>query len=380
MTLKKQQQEMEKTLALLSKATDKLLDIKDKKGNVQEDKDLGRFKQVELLSHVVAYIRYLDDASMTKKISIKDEDGVKRFYNVRKIATNNDGLVPYVLYADEPDNPRVHVLFRGTDNKASMRRDLETMGAGPGSISFEKNKSEILRTIKDVVKHKQQTGTKNVELNLAGHSLGGADVQMCATAIMEDVANNPKDDPLAKIKCLNIMHANSAGVTYATAKKAASSLEAIKKQNSHFKVNQYIIHVGGDLVQQGGQTTILAKAANKNVETHLLKAELEHKHIGMANKIRIFAGKVTRAVSGKNAYVAHTHILFHGKVQHIDVKFNIYNNKIPGEDLIIEKNLKHKILSRLYSTFSPKKLINRLGKLASRIYRPHHHHKKNKHQ
>jgi hypothetical protein len=344
-----------------------------------QTKRIRHFKQAELLSHILPYETHLDTAPKKQvmlngvatninapHINLIDEDNVRRAYHVKKVKTNNDGLVCFVLYSNNPANNRVHVVFRGTHNKASALRDLETMGSGPGSVTFEQNKAEILRTIKQVVSHKQQK-SQPVALSVAGHSLGGADAQMCATAILADIAENDKNTPLAKIASLNIMHANSAGVSHATAKTAKQSLKTIRERKSHLKISQHIIHVGMDGVQQSGYTNILARASSEDVETHLLRADMEPKYYKLANKILLFVGNIIPVVGLRNTYIAHTTMLLHGKQEKLDIKFKLHSNKHPHDAKLIRKHMEHKVLRRIYKTIAPKRIYKNLKRAISYI-------------
>ncbi len=378
MNIKQTQEELKKTLDALNKAHAILSKVRGEVPAQEKtipDPRLDRFKQAEYLAHILPYEIQLDSAPKkvviiagdkteinTDKTPVIDEDGIERFYNIKKVQTNNEGLVCFILYADEADNPRVQVIFRGTHNKASIRRDLETFGSGPGSISFKKNKHTIMQDIKQIVQHKQNTGTANVELGIAGHSLGGADAQMCATEVLKDIADNPSVNPLAQVAQLNIMHANSAGVSYTTGKTAQRSLEKIKESNHRLHVKQHIIHVGGDAVQQSGYTTILSKSSCVDVETNLLRADLDPKFNKMADLILIFKGKIKKLL-GLNTYEAHIVIFFHGKKYDLDIKFRVYSNQTPGENLEISKQLKHKVLARFYKAISPSKNLKRIKHL-----------------
>ena len=331
-----------------------------------EDKLMSRFMQTELLAHDLAYTLELG----TTKADVKDEDGVVRQYEIirpdpKKV--KNKGLVAFVLYSMDDSNPRVHVLFRGTHNTESIMRDHENiLRGGPGAHSFNQYKDDVLDAIVAALKFKQPP----VELNVAGHSLGGADAQNCVSAIFDKLTHKQPDKRFAtlkKIGTLNIMHANSAGVTYAIGKKCKKDFRALKAIRPDFNVNQYVIHVHGDAVQQGGYTTIFAGATNKQVNTNLLEADSGQK--GNFTNNLLFSSRTAVIKGVKGTYIAHTTKVFGDKEEKKqDISFKIYNNQIPGHDIIIENHLKNKVLRNLYKVMiSPYKMLMGMKSAASSV-------------
>jgi hypothetical protein len=325
---------------------------------------LKRFRQTERFAHKLAYDTTLetkDKKSMSingKKVSVninpilvKDDDGVKREYIVRQIKANHSGLVSFVLFSKDTANPRVHVLFRGTHNTGSAKRDLETLGFGPGSTSFYANKQEIIKSVRQVVAYKQSHSDIPVDLTVAGHSLGGADVKNFTASFLEDIVKAPHahPSPFAKVKTLNIMHVNAAGVTDKTAKNCDRYLHSIRERKIPLQINQYIIHAGGDAVQQTGYTSIFADATKKQTDTYLLYADIGN-NSKLMDAALFLTGRITPLKIVGRSYAAHTAFVF-GKNKHVDTQFRIYSNKTPGEDVFIERHLKNKFHAKMQEKY-----------------------------
>jgi hypothetical protein len=332
-----------------------------------EEALMNRFRQTEFLAHELPYIL---EANATKT-KIKDEDGIEREYEIIKPdpkLMTNAGLVPFVLYSKDEANPRVHVLFRGTYDKASARRDVENpILGGPGSHSFEAHKDVVLDAITTAVKAKPGP----VELNIAGHSLGGADAQNCTTAVFEKLTEDPVNtrfQALQKISAVNIMHANSAGVTDTTGKKCTRLVEELKAKRPDFKINQYVIHVHGDAVQQGGYTTILAASGKKLHTNYMLEADAGKGSVFKENLL--FSGRGAFVKGAKGTYTAHTTMVFGSKVENKqDIKFKVFDSNVAGHDIKIENHLKNKVLRNLYKVIiSPYKMLKSMTKAAGDAY------------
>lgn len=280
---------------------------------LEEDKpSLDNFARGEVLSHELPYKLAKDlKQGESKVVSVIDEDGVKREYNAQSLYTTHEGLKAFVLSGTDAENPRVKVLFRGTKCKASVIRDLESYGAG--QQSFNKNEKLLLAQVFDVINERAEATGKKVKLDVAGHSLGGADAQNFTAAIAESCAKRAEDKRLAerktfgsKIKsaarklfgsCLKRinkapldnadaldhlesveMHtANSAGVGKKTAKKFKKAVEVIndplhsREEKPSFSLN--CLMVAGDGVQQTGQTSIGAEVDPKHANVKVLKVD-----------------------------------------------------------------------------------------------------------
>ncbi len=272
----------------------------DISGNTSTNPDLetyldweDEFSLTESLTHVLPYeltykgltpvnVRRLTTEGLDGIVGdkeIKDEDGVTRRYYIKKVKTDA-GLNCFILFSSHADNPRVRVLFRGTGDIESAVRDFEELGSDPGGLSFKRHEKEVMKAVKQVVKYKVKHKCKKVEMTTAGHSLGGADSQRFASMVLKHMAENPTDKEMAKIGKLNVMHANSAGISQATHDQAEKSLQALidlskKSGKTPIEVTQSIIHVGGDGVQTTGDKTLFAEANSEHVHTLVFRCDLK---------------------------------------------------------------------------------------------------------
>lgn len=232
---------------------------------------------VESLAHILPYelvYRRLETQDFTPLDSMKidgvvgvqaviDDDGIERMYYVKRVPTT-PGMSCFVLFSPEADNSSVKILFRGTADIEGGIRDLETLGTCPGGDSFKLNEDAIMDALNHVIGYKVQQGCHSVCLDDAGHSLGGADAQLCAELILRKIAADPDDPILSAIKELRIMHANAAGTSDNINRSAEESLEKIlancdKKGTPTIKVKNLLLQVGGDMVQQSGECYLLWK-------------------------------------------------------------------------------------------------------------------------
>lgn len=362
--------QLQKELEEITKLSDKLLSAADKltsdkyrnpqsQSKHHDQKLVKRFKQVEELAHIVPYCLKKD----SQNYKVTDEDGIVREYRVKHIPSKHRGLVSFVLYSEDTENPRVHLVFRGTHSLASASRNLDTFGIKPGGKSFDNERERILKHTKEIIAFKQSTCKHPIELSVAGHSLGGADAQNCATAILSDIAKSKEssDNPLNKLGALNIMLANAAGVSSVAANKCKNSLETIHNRNTKLKVNMFACMVDGDPIQQGGYTNILADSPNEQHNTYLLKADIGE-YRKFARLALILRGKISIIEGMRGGYRAHTVILFDEekntmKRKKANVTMRIYHNQTPGEDLIINQQLKNKLYSKIGKIFNPVRFI-----------------------
>ena len=146
---------------------------------------IAGFASAEHLAHTIPYdLNANFDPAVP--LVVVDEDGALREYTVTHIETKNPAIVGYIL-AGKDNNPRVHTVFRGTADKASMIRDLEHGGAGQKSFYAEKDL--ILSQIDAVIRQRANEWTHQeelkIKLSISGHSLGGGDAQNCFAAITD---------------------------------------------------------------------------------------------------------------------------------------------------------------------------------------------------
>lgn len=337
---------------------------------------LAGFARSEYLAHVLAYELSANTDTNTPgkvKVQVTDEDGIARTYQVTKVLTENPGIVSFILTGTDPENPRVQVLFRGTECGASIHRDLESYGAG--SESFQKEKNHILLQINEKIKEVARCSGRNVKMTIAGHSLGGADTQNCAAAILQAQALNLKEkreeskkpsfakrlgrklgkllssckrksskdtpyqcrDGFNLIESMDICTANSAGVSKDTAKKCKAAVAAINDpayRDDRIDIHARFLHVAGDGVQQTGQTTILSDINPSQAKVELIK--LDNGYEGMWK----YSWNLVHALIGVfGTAKAHTSFHFRDTARMPeDISYELLSNETPeGRDRIKSK-------------------------------------------
>lgn len=238
-----------------------------KRSPISKDKSLMSFRTTECLAHIIPYMK-LDNSS---SIAMYDEDGEKREYTIKKIMGTHPGLVCYILYSEDPNNSRIHVTFKGTHNLSSAMRNLENP-TKPGKYSYFNDEELIVGEIEEIVATQQKKCIEKVKLTLAGHSLGGADCQNCASSLLKRIAK--KKPPLSDVASLTVMHCNAVGVGESVASEANQNAIQIKKQNPKFEIRLRCIAVEGDPIQQAGHRSIFSGEATKVVDAELLKARI----------------------------------------------------------------------------------------------------------
>lgn len=230
---------------------------------------------------------------------ITDEDGIPRKYYIKKVKTAA-GLNCFILFSSHADNPRIRVLFRGTKDIEAWARNVENLGSDPGGDSFKLYEQEIIKSVRQVVTYKAKQGCRQIQMEAAGHSLGGADTQRFSASLLKYMAENPADKAMGKVSALTIRHANSAGISKNTQEAAEQSIDTLYSQrvvtgSTPLKVKQYIIHVGGDPVQTSGEAALFANAAPDKVHTVLFRCDLKDNRINTINPhSAYFAGKADK--------------------------------------------------------------------------------------
>lgn len=359
----------------------KLIDAADKlTGSLQQDPSekendaivLNKFRQAEFLAHNLAYT--LNFA--LKTTNVLDEDGKSREYLVKKIETDNAGLVSFICYSNKTNNLRVHLTFRGTHNASSAVRDLEfAREGGPGFPTLKRNIDTILQSLANVIKIKQPAKDEKLILNIAGHSLGGADVQNFTYFFLTAISDTGSKfhEIFKKIGTINIMHANSAGVTSEVAISCEALLQKIKNIRPDFNINQYIIHFGGDLVQQLGHSTIFSTAEYPLVNTYMLKGDTGQEGLFAEAITTEGIGSIKKGFLG--TYTAHTNLALATTIPDAnakDVKFKIFHNADPKEALAIARDLNYKIMQKAQILFGTVETLGELSgtvkDIGSRVY------------
>lgn len=289
------------------------------------------------LSRRVAY--ELDEIYMPDEqssIHVFDEDGEIRVYNIQFIYTMHLGIVSYILSSDSADNSRVHLIFRGTKDAPAWCRNTEH--GGPGHMSFHLDKDLILETVCSTLQNHPTLG--KIQLFISGHSLGGADAQNSAVAIITSMAHNSLKNPeysdfsaLQRINIISINHANSAGITKIRATECKLHAKYLSKELG-VRINVMCILTAGDGVQQSGQGHILDNIEPEIARVDLVK--LSSDYAGWINirnvSIAIASLNFTyimaigfAAAALRSAYKAHK-MRFFDHAEFKNQSYKIYNN------------------------------------------------------
>ena len=250
---------------------------------------LKKYAYGEFLGHHLAY-QNLSTAPLQR---VLEEDGSYKEYHCKRLVTDNEGLIGYVLVptsVNEGETPDIKVIFKGTDPKsyASLARDKELCGAG--SISFARNRYAIIEQINGILKEFNASYNAPIKLSLAGHSLGGADAQNCLNAVMEAMAQNiglsdvdvnmpaQKRQYLQNIQELRLFTCNAAGIPQATEERMADLAAFIAEKRvagqTSTQIKEFTLRVAGDGVQQTGQGHAFSNVPRAHAEVDVLKADL----------------------------------------------------------------------------------------------------------
>jgi len=263
---------------------------------------LTNYATGEYLAHHLAYQDYhkklVDEKWVNDRLikngdtlSVLEPNGNYADYTVYKIRTNTDGLTAQVLVPANIPHAKacdIKITFRGTSNKSGLIRDLEY--SGPGADSYSIEKENILSQINLIVgrtANQLPAGTP-ITLTAAGHSLGAADSQHCLASLLEGIAQKTNLEPnrpevyqmhnvnhLNKITGLNLYTCNAPGIPQAVSKRSKELAQAFAARPAAQKltINSYNLKVGGDVVQQTGQSHFLSDVPADIAHVDVLKVQ-----------------------------------------------------------------------------------------------------------
>lgn len=352
------------------------IDVDEIVAVTQEHDYLKKYAYGEFLAHNFAYT-----SPANGKHKILQEDGTYQEYECTQLLSDNAGLVGYILtpmQVSADKIPDIKVVFRGTACFSSILRDLEVGGAG--SASFVSNKHSILEQINLAIKNfnaRHLRTQQDVNITLAGHSLGGADAQNCLIAIMDSISqkyglNRTRDkripskcmDNMDTIRDLRLFNYNSAGITKqaATQSRVLAEFLAEKRQAGETKLNieTYNLLVVGDGVQQTGEAHVLSDVAADVAKVDVLKANIGYGHrnkldvkkslatvgLKLATGSTMAATMATTGLVGSvvlgawDTMKAHTACLF--QEQGTKINYERFNNQDPVNQEVVAKVLNKK--------------------------------------
>lgn len=220
---------------------------------------------------------YFEPSEQLQQIFVFDEDATIRPYNIIPIDTKHLGIVPYILTSMEPDNARVHLVFRGSKSLPAWCRSTES--PAPGCQSFHEERYTIIRRLHTII---SELWHGEIHLIISGHSLGGSDAQACATEVMRVLYEKHKDNArlakftaLDKIKKITVNHVNSAGVQHVTTRDCKKYIKYLT-EHKIIDMNVMCVLTAGDAVQQTGQSHILLDVDDSIARVELVKLKSEY--------------------------------------------------------------------------------------------------------
>ena len=289
----------------------------------------------EYLAHELAYKEWLVDG-----LELNLHDDIKQPYRVKAVKVPHQGLNCFILQPKlECKNKEIFILFRGTKCIYSLFRDLEPAAAGASSIALAM--PHILQEVNNTI---EEIYSREVYITVAGHSLGGADAQNCFLELMKEADANPVN--FHKVRRIHLTAFSSAGITQQAALEAEQVAIQLKNTNKTLHLACYWLHAAGDLVQQTGQTSLLANVSSRIAEVHLLKASTQNAEFKSLYELLWLTDRISRTVQ------AHRRHYFKNNGQQEPVTFEYYNNFSPEGQKIIHEKLTKKMNFPQYFNFT----------------------------
>lgn len=364
----------------------------------QEHSILAPFASAEHLAHTVAY-DLAANYDPALPLVVIDEDGKSREYKATPIETANPAILGYILTGTDNTNNRIHVVFRGTADKASIVRDTEYGGAGHESFNAEKDL--IISQITRVIGQRANETDNKVQVSISGHSLGGGDAQNCSAALLEAMTQiqmhkryqeknqvgkitdqiksaltmrpsgaltKSAHAPLTQVASVTLNHCNSAGVTHTTANKSRKNAKYLSKLGVAIKVRA--LKVAGDGIQMSGQTNILNDVEPETADVAVLKINSSHEGwisaktmtaatgLAYVTSPAIAAGTIT-SLKAIGTFKAHTTHNFDRFLTNNDYEY--FDNSNSAGALAVKKALSHKsLIDNNIVSHSLKKIVHTL--------------------
>jgi len=243
----------------------------------------------EFLAHEAAYLN-LEAGQIIPIYEAKQVIHAQVSYIV-----NKEGFVCFLLTPVQEKRHKKHFtlweVFRGTHDKKSLKRLGEPHSAGHSS--FKLYSKELMEAKAELTKN-----ALSVREIKCGHSLGGADAQRALALIVSLIAmmilaklqsvNSQKATTIAsidiakitpyleKIRSASARVWNSAGIAHSTNDQFKKNVQIIRshtKASGHNpKLSISVCKVGGDAIQQTGETTLGHKMGqDPNVEREMYK-------------------------------------------------------------------------------------------------------------
>jgi len=313
------------------------------------------FAHLETIGHLIPYYGHLISPEKRKFdhgeiIEVKEPSGIFRKYRYFHIKTaHSTGVVPTLLIPmdTQPGEPsEIKLLFRGTDPLSPISVVMDLQGHGPGSRALDTDSEAISEQLLWTIN--KYCGGKDINLTVAGHSLGGSLAQKYTIKILEKLESKSavkkgtkslEDKILPKIKKVTLAILNSPGIPKEDAISGKKALNALKGK---VDFEEYILHADGDIVQQSGDTTFGADLGDTHAKIHLAKIdtpEITKKDIsqysGILGKLTYIGRKIDR-IGIERGIRAHLAEIFSGKK--VDVNYQIFSQNFEPSSLTTEES------------------------------------------
>ena len=187
---------------------------------------------------------------------------------VEKVPGVPAGLNAYILLPETIPAEgviEVRLIFRGTKDRASVIRDLESSGAG--FETMESAADAIMRYLEISLNSLNIQGQK-INFTLGGHSLGGADAQNFLGYLLGAMAAGSASC-LSAIGNITLFTKCSAGVPKLAHERVCSALEHLKGKDVRLKI--FHLKVERDVVQSTGDCHIGAGLPHEAADVSILK-------------------------------------------------------------------------------------------------------------
>lgn len=242
------------------KVLDTLNDYVDFDPNKKLDKtetgSLRKYSYTEFLTRHLSYALY--DHSDVKfpdgiLFSMFDEEGKLCLKEAGKIV-GEDGLYaswvrPGFIDSKDKDIP-LQVIYRGTNCKDSVLRDISPFETalhpffdGPGRVSFEKKRDEILAKMQEQAEFLTSQTSAKVTLEVMGHSLGASDAERTVEYLAYKLRKE-KNHPFEEVRMFAF---NAPSIESDVARRFIKSLDKVKTP-----FNLHYLDAHHDLVQELG--------------------------------------------------------------------------------------------------------------------------------
>ena len=225
--------------------------------------DLKRENQdLELHEHLVHQLAYNLEGKHRVILPGKQQCVVEKVTGV-PAGLNAYFLIPETIPAEGAIE--VRLIFRGTKDRASVIRDLESSGAG--FETMELAATTIIRRL-HILLVSLNNCSRKVNLTIGGHSLGGADGQNFLGHLLSVMAFE-SDYRLKAIEHITLFTKCSAGVPRLAHDRVCSALPELVGQGVRLKI--FHLKVAGDVVQATGDCHIGAGLPFETADVSVLQ-------------------------------------------------------------------------------------------------------------